>query len=54
MTQSHFHDVLDNYGEDLQVLDMLDWIQDSRNSWENLIPLALDSNNEKTDEQLLD
>lgn len=52
MTQSHFHDVLFNYGKDLQVLDMLDWIQDSKNSWENLIPPALDSSIEKSDEPL--
>ena len=54
MTQSHFHDVMSNYGADLQVLDMLNWLQDSKDSWGSLIPPALDSNTERNDGQLLD
>ena len=54
MTNSYSEDILSNYEADLQVLDMLDWIQNAKNSWENLIPPALDSNTGKNDEQPLD
>ena len=54
MTHSHSEDILSSYGKDLQVLDMLNLIQNSKESWGNPIPLDLDSNNERSDEQLLD
>jgi hypothetical protein len=54
MTQAHSEDILSNYGKDLQVLDMLNWIQDSKDSWGSPTPLALDSSTEKNDEHLLD
>ena len=54
MTQAHSEDILSNYGKDLQVLDMLNWIQDSKDFWGSPTPLALDSSIEKIDGQLLD
>ena len=54
MTQLHSEDILSSYGKDLQVLDMLNWLQDSKDSWGSPIPPVLDSSIEKIDEQLLD
>jgi hypothetical protein len=54
MTNLYSEDILSNYGADLQVLDMLNWLQDAKNSWGSPIPPALDSSIGKNDEQPLD
>lgn len=43
-------EVLYEYCPELQLVDMLDWIQDITDSLGNPIPPALDSSNEKIDE----
>jgi len=42
--------ILHEYCPELQLLDMLDWLQDTKGSWGSPIPPALDSNNERNDE----
>ena len=46
--------ILHEYSSELQLIDMLDWLQGTKDSWGSPIPPALDSNNERNDEQLLD
>jgi hypothetical protein len=43
-------EILYEYCPELQLIDMLDWLQDTKGFSVNPIPLALDSNNEKSDE----
>ena len=44
--------ILHEYCPELQLLDMLDWLQNTKGSLGTPIPLDLDSNNEKNDAQL--
>ena len=44
--------ILHEYCPELQLLDMLDWLQNTKGSLGSPIPLDLDSNNEKSDAQL--
>jgi hypothetical protein len=46
--------ILYEYCPELQFIDMLNWIQDSKDSWGSPILPALDSSTEKSDGQLLD
>ena len=46
--------ILHEYCSELQLIDMLDWLQDAKNSWGSPIPPALDSSIGKNDEQPLD
>lgn len=43
-------EVLHEYCPELQLIDMLDWLQDTIDSLGTQVPPALDSNNEKIDE----
>ena len=43
--------ILHEYCPELQLLDMLDWLQNTKGSLGSPIPLDLDSNNEKNDAQ---
>ena len=45
-------EVLKNYSKELQLLDMLDWLQDVKGSLEIPDCLEVDSSNERNDEQL--
>ena len=42
--------ILHEYCPELQLIDMLDWLQDTKDFWGSQVPLVLDSNSEKTDE----
>jgi hypothetical protein len=46
--------ILHEYSSELQLIDMLDWLQGTKDSWGSPIPPALDSSIERNDEQLLD
>ena len=46
-----YKDFIDNYTEEFQILDLLDWLNKSKDFWEIPDYLEVDSNNEKTDEE---
>mgnify|MGYP005991646233 FL=1 len=48
-----YKDFIDNYTEEFQILDLLDWLNKSKDFWEIPDYLEIDSNNEKTDEEFL-
>jgi hypothetical protein len=43
--------ILHEYCPELQLIDMLDWLQDTKGFWVNPVPPALDSSTEKSGEQ---
>ena len=47
-----YKDFIDNYTEEFQILDMLDWLDRTKDFWEIPDYLEVDSSNEKTDEEL--
>ena len=47
-----YKDFVDNYTEEFQILDLLDWLDKSKDFWEIPDYLEVDSNNERSDEEL--
>ncbi len=47
-----YKDFIDNYTEEFQILDMLEWLDKTKDFWEIPDYLEVDSSNERNDEEL--